>query len=71
LPEFVEDLELVTTMGNGRSHWVARLPGAKRVEWDSEMVNEIPGQLIAWKTVGDPDVKHAGSVHFTDASGAR
>ena len=24
-----------------------------------------PGQLIAWKTVGDPDIAHAGSVHFT------
>ncbi len=71
LPEYIEDLESVTSTGNGRSHWVARLPGEKRVEWDSEMVNEIPGELIAWKTVGDPDVKHAGSVHFTNAPGGR
>jgi uncharacterized membrane protein len=71
LPEYIEDLESVTPTGNGRSHWVARIPGDKRVEWDSEMVNEIPGELIAWKTVGDPDVKHAGSVHFTNAPGGR
>ena len=64
LPNFVHDLESVTALGDGRSHWAARVPGGKRVEWDSEMVNEIPGELIAWKTVGNPDVAHAGSVHF-------
>jgi len=71
LPEFIQDLESVTTSGDGRSHWVAKVPGQKRVEWDSEIVNEIPGELIAWKTVGEPDVAHAGSVHFTDAPGGR
>jgi uncharacterized membrane protein len=35
------------------------------------MVNDIPGELIAWKTVADPDVAHAGSVHFTPAAGGR
>jgi uncharacterized membrane protein len=68
LPSYVDDLESVTALGDGRSHWVARVPGGKRVEWDSEMVNEIPGEIIAWKTVGNPDVAHAGSVHFRDAA---
>lgn len=66
LPNYVDDLESVTAVGDGRTHWVASLPGGKRVEWDSELVNEIPGELIAWKTVGNPDVAHAGSVHFRD-----
>jgi uncharacterized membrane protein len=71
LPSFISELESVTSLGNGRSHWVAKLPGEKRVEWDAEIVNEIPGQLVAWKTIGDPDVAHAGSVHFTDAPSGR
>jgi uncharacterized membrane protein len=71
LPEFIPDLESVATLGNGRSHWVANAPGGKRIEWDAEIVNDIPGELIAWKTVGDPDVAHAGSVHFTGAPGGR
>ena len=37
-----------------------------RVEWDSELVNDLPNELIAWKTIGQPDVAHAGSVHFTE-----
>ena len=71
LPNFTDDIESVTALGDGRSHWVVRAPGGGRVEWDSEMVNEIPGQLIAWKTVGNPDIAHAGSVHFRDAAGGR
>lgn len=71
LPELVDDLRSVTTLGGGRSHWVAKLPGGKTIEWDAELVNEIPGELVAWKTVGDSDVAHAGSVHFRDAPGGR
>jgi uncharacterized membrane protein len=67
LPNYIDDLESVEALGDGRTHWVARIPNGRRVEWDSEMVNEIPGELIAWKTVGLPDVAHAGSVHFRDA----
>jgi uncharacterized membrane protein len=69
LPEYVEHLASVRPLGDGRAHWIARLPGDERVEWDSEIVNDIPNQLIAWKTVGRPDIAHAGSVHFTDAPG--
>lgn len=69
LPAYIDELESVRTLGDGRSHWVAMLPGGRRVEWDSEIVNEIPDRLIAWKTVGNPDVAHAGSVHFEDDGG--
>ena len=69
LPQFMRHLESVQVTGERTSHWVARAPAGNCVEWDSEIVNEIPGQLIAWKTVGEPDVAHAGSVHFTPVNG--
>jgi uncharacterized membrane protein len=69
LPEYIEHIASVRRLGDGRAHWVARLPGEEPIEWDSETVNDIPDQLIAWKTVGQPDIAHAGSVHFTDAPG--
>src|SRR5256885_5251271 len=68
LPRFMKHLESVKCSDAMHSHWIARLPGGKHVEWDSEIVNDIPGQLIAWKTVGEPDIAHAGSVHFTPLS---
>jgi uncharacterized membrane protein len=70
LPRFLDHLESVDVTGN-RSHWVARGPGTARIEWDAEIVNDLPGELIAWKTIGNPDVAHAGSVHFSDAPGGR
>ena len=71
LPQFIDDVRSVTSLSGGRSHWVAKLPGGKTIGWDAELVNEIPGELVAWKTVGDSDVAHAGSVHFRDAPDGR
>jgi uncharacterized membrane protein len=65
LPRFMPHLESVQSIDKMHSHWVARLPGGKQVEWDSEIVNDVQNGLVAWKTVGDPDIAHAGSVHFT------
>jgi uncharacterized membrane protein len=69
LPRFMRYLDSVHCSDALHSHWVAHLPGGKDVKWDSEIVNDIPGQLIAWKTIGHPDVSHAGSVHFTPRGG--
>jgi uncharacterized membrane protein len=41
------------------------------VEWDAEIVNELPDTIIAWKSIGDPDVPNAGAVNFSDAPGGR
>lgn len=65
LPRFMQHLDSVQSTDDLHSHWVARLPGGKHLEWDSEIVNDIDGKLIAWKTIGEPDIAHAGSVHFT------
>src|SRR5256885_15932722 len=60
LPRFMSDLVSVTVESERRSHWVAKLPAGQHLEWDAEIVNDIPDKLIAWKTVGDADVHHAG-----------
>src|SRR5581483_12011328 len=49
LPRYFDDLESVRQSADGRTHWVLEVPGGKRVEWDSETVNDLPGELIAWK----------------------
>lgn len=71
IPEYVRDIESVRLLGEGRSHWVACAPGGKRIEWDAEIVNDLPNELVAWKTVGNPDIAHAGSVHFAQAPDGR
>jgi uncharacterized membrane protein len=65
LPRFMDNLESVTRLDDRRSHWVAKGPAGTRVEWDAEIHNEIENELIAWRSLPDSDVDHAGSVHFT------
>jgi uncharacterized membrane protein len=43
----------------------------RKVEWDAEIINEYPNELIAWKSLAGADVDSAGSVHFSDAPGGR
>jgi uncharacterized membrane protein len=71
LPRFMNHLEAVHVTGEGRSHWVAKGPAGKSVEWDAEIYNEKEGEMIAWRTIGDADVASAGSVHFEPAAGGR
>ncbi len=43
----------------------------RTVEWDAEIINEKPDELIAWRSLPGSTVDNAGSVHFTDAAGGR
>ncbi|MEO8294742.1 MAG: SRPBCC family protein [Gemmatimonadota bacterium] len=63
LPSFMGHLESVKVLDSLRSHWVVKGPAATHFAWDAEIHNEIPGKLIAWRSLGG-DVNHAGSVHF-------
>ncbi len=71
LAEFMEHVESVRVRPDGTSHWVAKGPGDRRMEWDGEIINEIPGELIGWRSLEGSDVANAGSVHFVDAAGGR
>ena len=71
LPHIFPDLASVEQIGDGRSRWVARGPKGYRIQWTSEIINETPPELIAWRTVEPGDLVSAGSVHFTPAAGNR
>ncbi len=72
LPRFMRHLESVTVQGDGRrSHWVAKAPAGKHVEWDAEMTEDRPNELIAWHSVEGSDVHNAGRVEFMVAPGGR
>jgi uncharacterized membrane protein len=72
LAEFMEHVESVHVSGpGGKSHWVAKGPGGRRIEWDAAIINEIPNELIGWRSLEGSEVANAGSVHFADAAGGR
>ena len=65
-PAFMPDVEEVRVTGPTTSHWKVTGPLGKSVEWDAEIVEDVPNQRIAWKSVGDADVQNAGAVRFDD-----
>jgi uncharacterized membrane protein len=71
LPSFMQHLESVQVTSEGRSHWKARGPAGMTVEWDAETIDEVPGQRISWRSVGDTQFPNRGSVLFSDAPGDR
>jgi uncharacterized membrane protein len=64
-PVFMENLLSVERDGP-RSHWVVKAPGGA-VEWDAEVVTDIPGECLAWRSTGDTQVKNSGEVFFKPA----
>jgi len=65
----MEHLESVEELGGGRSRWTARGPLGMPVSWTAEIINDVPSELISWKSVPDSDVTSAGSVRFKPAGG--
>jgi uncharacterized membrane protein len=66
LPRLIDHLESVTQTDETYSHWVARGPFGLRVEWDAQIINEIPNRLLAWRSLDGADLVSAGSVNFRE-----
>lgn len=64
LPRFMSHLLEVTPLNGTHSHWVAKGPAGKRVEWDAEIINEVEDKVIGWQSLPGSDVASAGSVNF-------
>jgi uncharacterized membrane protein len=64
LPKFMKHVESVVVKNDRHSHWVAKAPLGMKVEWDAEIISEVPNQLIGWRSEGSGDVDNAGSVRF-------
>jgi uncharacterized membrane protein len=71
LPRFMHNLERVEVRDTMRSHWWAKGPAGSTVDWEAEIINEIPNELIGWRSVDGSKVDNAGSVHFTPAGPGR
>ncbi len=71
LPRFMHRLESVRVLDDRRSHWVARGPAGTIAEWDAELVRDVPGSLLVWRSLDGGDVEARGSVRFTPRPGDR
>jgi uncharacterized membrane protein len=71
LPRFMTWVESVQDLGDGRSHWKVRTPIGKVIEYDAEIVEDVPGHRIAWRSLPGAPVANRGQVTFLAAPGNR
>lgn len=71
LPEFMTWVESVRDLGGGISRWKVTTPAGGSIEYDAELVEDVPGRRIAWRTLPEARVPNVGTVTFLDAPGGR
>lgn len=73
LPRFMHYLDSVRVddVDSGRSHWVAKGPLGRQIEWDAEVIEERENELLVWKSLPGSLVESMGRVEFVDAPGGR
>lgn len=68
LPTFMWHLESVVEHGD-HSRWRAKGPLGTKIEWEAEVVEDTPGELLAWRSLPGADVSNRGRVTFRRAPG--
>jgi uncharacterized membrane protein len=71
LARFMENIERIDVLDARRSHWVVKAPAGHQVEWDSTLTADEPGELLAWESDKNAEVKNHGRLAFSDAPGGR
>jgi uncharacterized membrane protein len=67
----MSNLESVEVTDDRRSHWKAKAPLGASAEWDAEMTEDRPNELIAWRSLPGATVGNSGRVTFRPAPQGR
>ena len=72
-PAYIPTVDTVKKTGARTSQWraISPFPPHKTVQWNSELLEDKPGELIAWHAHGKSTIGNAGKVTFTPATGGR
>jgi LPXTG-motif cell wall-anchored protein len=70
-PAFMENVETVEDLGGGRSRWTIKAPAGSSVDLVTRIVEDVPGQRIAWESEPNSEIRTAGRVEFEDAPPGR
>jgi uncharacterized membrane protein len=72
LPSFMKHLASIEIIGPTRSRWKWRaIKDQVTLEWESEITDEVPNALIAWRSTEGATVAHTGEVFFDELSHGR
>jgi uncharacterized membrane protein len=64
-PLFMDHVKEVSVQ-NGISTWKVAGPAGSSMEFQSHITRDVPNESIAWETIPDSQIHHAGIVHFEE-----
>ena len=70
-PSFMENVDAVEDLGDGRSKWTIKAPLGSSVEVITRITDDHPGEVIAWKSEPDSQVETEGRVDFIEIAPGR
>lgn len=74
LPRFMRHLKSVTPENGSRSHhslshqWIGGGPLGSRFRWRTEIVDDIEGELISWRSLPGSLVQNSGMIEFRQSA---
>jgi uncharacterized membrane protein len=67
VPRYITSIESVRKINENWSHWTATSPTGQRIEWDIEITQDQPGQLIGWQVHNNTMIGNSGLISFREA----
>src|ERR1051326_2836286 len=67
-PLFMEGVQQVDQLDDRRLRWVATVAG-RRKEWEAEIIEQVPDQVVSWRS--GSGALNKGSVSFTPVDAGR
>ncbi|MFD8547290.1 SRPBCC family protein [Streptomyces sp. NPDC059649] len=61
-PQFMEGVEEIRQIDDRHNHWTTKIGGIRR-EFDTEIIDQLPDERIAWRTTAG-DTRQRGVVSF-------
>jgi uncharacterized membrane protein len=70
-PSFMENVDAVEDLGDGRSKWTIKAPLGSSVDVITRITDDRPGEAIGWKSEPDSQIETEGRVEFIDIAPGR
>jgi uncharacterized membrane protein len=70
-PSFMENVERVENLGDGRSKWTIKAPLGSTVELTTRITEDLPNDRIAWKSEPESEIQTEGQVELFEVAPGR
>ena len=70
-PDFMENVTRVEPLADGSARWTVKAPAGAEANFTTRIVEDKPGEVIAWRSMEDDAIRTSGRVEFREAPGDR